>query len=265
MPDKPVYRVSYLSAFEYCGWAYYLRYIENKRSLGTFYSARGTGCHKARELNLKQKIESGKDLSLKPMQDAARDSINRQIKDGELDLKTELLAGLGKKAAAGKIIDSTVRLVDIDRTNLQSKIQPLEVEQEITIHLPKWPFDISMRLDAITVNLVIDLKTAKQKWSDLKAAKSYQPKVYKLGYRAHRKIVPFEGFRYDIVVCTPKQQRLSAYSIMVDPPEAQIHSVLERFNAMHNSIQAGLFLPCHRGHWKCSPEYCSFYRVCKYV
>lgn len=269
MPDKtkkPIYRVSALSKFEFCGYAWSLENNEGRRGLGTFYTARGTGHHKARELNLRQKVKTYKDLPLAPMLDAARDKINEIVADGALDFDTEHLKGLGKKAAAGRIIDETVRLVQIDRANLQSRIQPREVEIEIMIRLPGWPFDIAMRLDSIDAdNYVTDAKTSKRKWNQLKAETEYQPKIYKLGHKAHCPGDPFAGFRYHIVTCTPKQHKLSAYELIVNPNEQRIRAVLERFNAMHNSIQAGLFQPCHSGHWKCSAEYCSFYRWCKYV
>lgn len=263
---KPVYRASSLTEYELCGYAWYLNHKEGRRGLGSFYSARGTGHHAARELNLRQKIKTFRDLPLAPMLDAARDKINEIVADDGLNFQTEHLRGLGKKAAAGKIIDATVRMVAIDRENLQSRIQPWEVEVTIRIELPTWPFDLTMRCDSIDAdNYITDSKTARMKWTQQRADSEYQPKIYKLGYMAHCKGRRFAGFRYHIITATPKRQRLTAYQLVVNPSIKQIRAVLDRIEMMHKSIEAGVFKPCHRGNWKCSAEYCSFYRECKYV
>lgn len=274
---RPVYHQSNLSEFEFCGWGWYLRHVEKARKRGTYWLCRGTGVHKARELNLRQKVESGEDLDVDTMLDAARDAININFKEEDVDTSFGDLKGFSPKIVKGRLVDSTCRMVKLDRQNNQRDMQPLEVEQKIEIHLPNWPFDLAMKLDSIDLGserreatlspggvYISDLKTARQSWTLQKANDQYQPKVYTLGLRAH---MPGRqsAFRYHVVVCTPKRMDVKAYSLVVSPTESQIEAVLNRFDAMHNSIQAGLFLPANKTFWKCSPEWCEFYRSCKYA
>jgi len=122
-----------------------------------------------------------------------------------------------------------------------------------------------MTLDSIDRDAYInDLKTSIRKWTEQKVKNAYQPKIYKLGYRAHCPTRLLRGFQYHILVCTKKTHRLAAYKMEVNPTDAEIVAVLERFSAMHRSIQAGVFVPCPKGFWKCSAEYCEFFRDCKY-
>lgn len=271
MPDRPKYHQSSLSEFEFCGWGWYLKNIEKAPTLSNYWLCRGTGVHKARETNLRQKVESAIDLDVESLIDAARDEINRVVTEDGIDRSTGPIKGLPPKVASGVIVDSARRMIHRD-INFQRKIQPLEVEVKLDVHLPQWPFDLGMTLDSIDVVdrsdvklYISDLKTTKAKWSYETARKKYQPKVYRLGLRAHRPGEPFGGFRYQIVSCTPKKQLIRTSEFILNPSEAEIGAVLERFQAMHNSINAGLFTPCHASNWKCSPEWCELYRECRYA
>lgn len=262
---RTVYHQSCLNKFDFCNYAWYLGEVEKKRGLTNMYRCRGHGCHKAREINLKQKVRTGKDLPLNMLQDAARDVIKKQVMGDELDMQGPGVAGKSKKAAAGFIIDSTVKIVRVDLQNLQRHIKPLHVETQRVVKLSAWPFDLQMTIDAIDVNnFIIDLKSAKVRWDLAKANDQYQPKVYKLGYKGTFGTWP-PGFKYHILTCTPKKHIVSAYELMVNPSEKEILAVLQRFGSMHRCIQAGIFAPTHQSNWKCSREWCDYYSHCKYV
>jgi len=262
--EKPTYHTTHLGCFDFCGWAYYLEHIVEERELGNFYTTGGHGVHTARELNLRQKIKSGVDMDLTRMLDCARDEINRRVEEGYVDLQSEQLAGLSKSSAAGRIIDRTVKMVEIDRRNLQSTIQPTEVEVDRKVILTDWPFNIALRFDCLdTENYIDDCKTSKRKWTQEKSDSEYQPSIYTLGFRAYQKKDP-TGFRHHCVICTPSG-RVSAYPLITHRDDKQIVAVLERMLVMHESIKAGIFAPAHRSSWKCSPQWCRFYRHCKFV
>jgi len=264
--EKPVYHQSALSQFEFCAHAYYLDHIEGRRGLGNMFLARGNGVHAARRVNLRQKVRTYRDLALPPLLDVARDEVNRQVAEGRVDLHCEELDGLGPQAAAGRIIDSTRRLVEVDHWQLQRTIQPQEVEVKKAVTLAQWPFDLAMTLDSIDVDCwITDLKTSRTKWTQQRADDEYQPSVYWLGYRAHFGRNPY-GFRHHcITASTARTGRVLAYTLRTSRTDAQILAVLERFNAMHAAIGKGVFPPAHQSSWKCSPKWCQFYRMCKYV
>lgn len=266
MGTRRTYHQSGLGNFEFCGWAWYLEEVEGKRGLGSFYSCRGSGTHAARKLNLRQKVVTGKDMPIEPMLDAARDEVNRQVKNDYVDLRSAELDGLNKNAAAGHIIDTTLKIIKVDRQQLQSTIQPVEVEIERTIKLKSWPFDLAMTIDSIDRDrFITDCKTSGKKWTQEKADSEYQPSIYILGCRAHQGFNP-AGFRYHCLSCTPKKHIIYAKCLITQRTDRQIISVLERFVAMDEAIKAGVFAPAHQSSWKCSAQWCKFYRKdCKFV
>lgn len=263
--QKQIHHQSELGEFEFCGWAYYLHRIEKLRGLANLFLCRGKGVHIARKLNLRQKIESFVDLPIDLLLDAARDEINRHFDNDLIDLHSEQYEGLNKAAAAGRTIDSTLKLVRIDHSRLQPTIQPVQVEQAGEIELPKWPFNIGLRMDALTdKRKIVDCKTSIKRWTQERADKEYQPSVYELGHRGlfAKKSA---GFLYHILTITAKRQLVAAYEIKTYRTDAQIIAVLERFMVMHECIRAGTFPPAHQSAWKCSPKWCEFYRHCKFV
>ena len=56
-----------------CGEQFRRRYIEGERVPPGVAAGRGTGVHKANEVNLNQKVITGTDLKLSDLKDAARD------------------------------------------------------------------------------------------------------------------------------------------------------------------------------------------------
>jgi len=260
---KPFYHNWTLGSFELCAYCLYLRKIEKRAGLGNLYSCRGVGSHFAREINLRQKIETRKDLDLNVLQDAARDKVSELVEADKVDLKSEELIGMSKKAAAAKIIDSTVKLVKVDRQFLLPQIQPLEVEVRTRIDLPQWPFGLDSRLDCITPGIIRDFKTSIRRWTQEKADSEYQPSIYTLQYRARNGKDP-DDFIYDCLQYLKSGPR--AYSVSTKRTETQIIAVLNRIEIMHKQIQAGLFPPQHKDHWKCSARWCRYWRAdCKYV
>jgi len=260
--EKPVYHQSHLKKFELCAYGYYLDVIEKRRGLGNFWTARGNGVDAARNLDLQQKITTGQDLPVDELCDAARDDVRRRVMEDELDAKDPQLEGLGKQAAAARIIDTTVPLVRLDRRQFLPAIQPAHVQQFFELNLPDYPFDVAGTLDTLTADAVlIDLKTTRARWNEQKVAAGYQPALYTLGVRTALGVEP-RWFEYQILIAT---KTLRTQRIVVAVTEAMIVSVIRRFEVMHQAITAGVFPPADRGSWKCSPTWCRHYRHCKYV
>ncbi len=262
--EKPVYHVSRLGSFEFCGYAYLLGEIMGRSGLGSFWSCRGSGTHAARKANLRQKVKTGVDLPLESMLDAARDEVNRQVRADVIDLTTGPLAGKSKQSAAGIIIDTTLKIVEVDRRQLQRFLRPLIVEVPMKIKLADWPFDIGLTFDTVDdKERIVDCKTSRTKWKQEKSDAEYQPSVYTLGFRAHYGHDP-KGFVHHCLICT-KSGRIYAYPLTTSRNDRAIIAVLNRFSAMHDAITQGVFAPAHQSSWKCSTEWCKFFHECKYT
>ena len=70
------YSYSQMAMYERCGIQYRKRYVENRIAPPGVSMIRGRGAHKGREANLTQKKDSGEDLPLSDVLDAARDEVN---------------------------------------------------------------------------------------------------------------------------------------------------------------------------------------------
>lgn len=264
MDEKKIYGQSKLGNFEFCPYGYYLGNVRNLRERIGFCCCRGRGHHVARKLNLRQKVTTSTDLALNVMQDAARDEINLQFTKDNMNLKDPLLVGLSPNSAAGRVIDSTMRTVEIDRRLLQVHIYPKQVEVERIVQLKDWPFNLKATLDSVDADRwITDAKSSIKKWTQEKADNEYQPSVYILTHRAEYGHDPV-GFRYHITVCT-KTGRLYAHTLLTHRTETQIISVLCRIQAMHYAIEKGVFTPTHQSNWKCSVDYCNYHSDCKFV
>ncbi len=263
-PDgRYVLHQSDLGTFEYCGYGFYLEQIKGKKAKVSWYACRGWGTHKAREVALRDKFNGGKGLEPDDLIDIARMEINQKVNDDEVDLTDDDLSGKGKQAAAGWILNKTTKLVRLDRSIFIPKIQPALIEQAMTIHLPDFPFDLSGRIDCLTVDGVMpDLKTSKKKWSQDKADESYQPPVYGLMAKTLTGN-PIKRFEFHILV--DSKSTGGAYTIPTPLSDARLVSVLERFRALQQSIEKGVFTPCSPSSWKCSAKWCNFHGDCKYV
>ncbi|RLC36948.1 hypothetical protein DRH27_04460 [Candidatus Falkowbacteria bacterium] len=261
---KPTYHQSRLSSFEFCGWADYLQNIEKKRGKGNFYSCQGSAVHASRKLNLRQKVKSHNDLTFDEIADACRDEVNRQFDEDKIGMNGDFISGKSKSAAAGFTIDKALRLARVDLRQLQSVIQPVEVEIKKEVALSNWEFDLGMTMDSRDDDeMITDCKTAKMRWSQARVDEAYQPPVYALGYKAHCNVYP-KGFRYHCLTYTPKG-KISAYELQTEISEQRIISMLNRFQAMHKAIKTGVFTPAHGSSWKCSPNWCDYYSQCKFV
>lgn len=260
--DKLIHHQSDLNLFEACGHCYLLERIEKKPRNFNFYLARGRGAHKSREVNFRQKITSGEDLDFDILADACRDEIVSAAEKSEILLAGDF-EGKSRKGAVDFVLNHTLPLIRLDRQLLMPSIQPEFVEQFIEVNLPGWPFNLAGKIDVIPVGrVIVDTKTSKMKWTQEKADKEYQPSHYWLLGRAFLGAEPTK-FRYDILTETGK--KIYAYTINTMRTEKDIITLLRRYTAMDASIKAGVFNPCHRGHWRCSAKWCSQYQNCKYV
>jgi len=80
---------SSLSLLMMCGVAWKKRYIDRLHEPTNVRLTAGCACHKGREVNLKQKIESHEDLAEEDVTDAARDLANSNFDDKEVNPENE--------------------------------------------------------------------------------------------------------------------------------------------------------------------------------
>lgn len=248
---------SMLGLFCRCQEAFRRRYIEGIKLPPGIAACIGTGMHKGAEANHRQKIESGVDMPLGDIQDAARDGYNAAISDGvfvpegeESSAPTELAKG----------VDTAVNLAAAYARHIAPRIQPVAVEERLQSDVPGLPVPFLGIIDVLDGSgWCPDLKSAARKWAPGKAAGNMQPAVYRYLLQQGRG-VPMPRMSFEIVTHKGEHQ-----SIMVDAREEDLAPVIARANGLLAAVERGDFLPAEPGHWMCGPKWCGYWHSCPYI
>ena len=259
---KPYLSHSQLDLFSKCGEAYRRRYLEKQIIPPGVALLRGSAVHGAAEVNHRQKIETGQDLPLQDLVDAAATTFDQRIATDGYSLAPDEQS-TGAKIVLGKAKDSAVRLTGLYARNVAPNIEPELVEARVRVVLPESPLDLVGVIDVSTRDSrVKDLKTAARAKTQQDADDSLQLTWYDLTYRALKKVPP-AGLDLEVLVdtATPKHQRLGTTRTMRD-----LEVLVARVNATAAAIKAGSFPPAQLGAWWCSNKFCGYFRSgCPFV
>lgn len=251
--------ISSYNSFISCGEAWRRRYLEDERLPPGIAARIGTGVHHAAETNYSQKIESGVDMPLSDIQDAAATAYDAAVSDG-VHFAPEDEGSKDKIISTCK--DTAVTLAGLYAEQLAPTIQPKFVERKIMLELPSVELPIMAIIDLYTQdNSLRDLKTASKSWTQDKADLSPQITLYREAIRHNTGSYPTSmGFDVLVSLKTPKLQRIETTR-----QEHDIHLLALKMQTMLNAVKAGVFLPAESGSWMCSPKWCGYYHTCKYV
>jgi hypothetical protein len=157
-------------------------------------------------------------------------------------------------------LDGAVRLTALYRVALAPTIQPVLVEEQLTMDaglgLP-----LQGTIDVLTAeHWLPDLKTADKSKSPKDADRSLQLTFY-AGLVAHRTGHWPKRVSLEVLVNTkePQLQSLSSQR----GPQDWTH-LLARLALMLAQIETGLFPPCDPLAWICSPQWCGYFWTCTY-
>lgn len=249
---------SHLSMMNRCPQQFERRYINGEIIPPGIAARRGSGVHKAAEINHVQKVASHEDLAVDTLQDAARDEYVRLVKDEGVFIPKDQVSEKEKLLAAG--LDAATRLVKLYRDDLAPQIQPLFAEQFLTIdaglELP-----IAGTIDVLTEdNWLPDLKTADKSKPEGEADNSLQLTFYAGMVANHTGKWP-DKVSLEILVNT-KEPKLQSLKTIRGPEDWQ--NLMLRVQLMIAQIKTGIFPPCDPGAWICSPRWCGYFQSCKY-
>lgn len=249
-----------------CGEQFRRRYMEGEIIPPGIAALRGSGTHKAVEVNFTQKIESHKDLPLVDLKDAASDAYKNKAKSGGIYLPKEELPQKNKILDVG--LEDTLRCIECFHKDIAPKIQPLAAEERINGIDVGLPLPLSIKIDYWErAHKLGDLKTSYKKWAKGQIHQEIQPILYSLGY-----LVTFgknPSFRYDIAIARRGKEG-NPTSIEADEQEMtatnQDYSALyAKMESLIEMLTTGTFIPCNRNNWWCDPKWCGYFYTCKYV
>lgn len=258
---KPHMSPSQLDMYCRCPEAYRRRYMEKEIIPPGMAILKGKSFHGGAELNMRQKIESHRDLPVKEIVEAAVADFDAQT-HGEFAL-TEEERSRGSATVVGEAKDDLASMVEAHAKLQAPEYQPVLVEEKVRILLPNGTHDLLGIIDlADDKNRVVDFKTAGRKKSQSDADGSVQLTVYAAAFRARMGHAPDE-VRLDTVVQTKtKTYRDVTVSDRTDDDFAALSN---RINAVTSAVNAGIFTPAAPGSWNCSQKWCGYWSTCPYV
>lgn len=183
-PDWPAELGTYFSAsraatFDRCPEIFRRRYVLGEREKPAGAPLWGQADHRAHEVNWSQKITTGDDVPVDVVQDAFVDTFDQLVDDvGGADevVWDKSDAGDTPQAQAADVRERGVRLVGAYHRKASPSVQPVAVEQKISLDIPGIPVPVIGYIDIVTADRVVERKTAKQK--SMKSEWSSQSAIY---------------------------------------------------------------------------------------
>lgn len=250
---------SHLSMFLRCPQSFERRYIRGEIIPPGIAARRGSGVHKAAEINHVQKIKTHEDLPVDTLQDAARDEYVRLVKDLGVFIPKDQVSEKDKLLAAG--LDASTRLAKLYRESLAPQIWPVLAEQFIEVDAGL-DLPLAGTIDVLTEdNWLPDLKTADKSKAAGEADNSLQLSFYS-GMVAHHTGKWPQKISLEILV-NNKEPKLQSLETTRGPADWQ--NLLLRVQLMIAQINTGLFPPCDPNSWICSPKWCGYFSSCKWA
>ena len=240
-----------------CGEQFRRRYINDEIIPPGIAAGRGTGVHKANEVNLKQKVKTKIDLPLSDLTDAARDGYVHAFRNGVYLTKEDQSS---KNSLLNDGLNDTIRLTRLYQEEVAPEIVPIEVEREFKINVGL-PLLLAGRIDMEEDFKVDDLKTAGMSWPAGRIDKEIQPIFYSYAHEKETGIRP--EFVYHILVALKTKAKRQVQKITATDNHYQaLFAKLKMFCKM---LETGTFLPANPSSWWCSNKWCGYYDTCKYV
>jgi len=147
--------------------------------------------------------------------------------------------------------------------SIQPQIRPDNspaIETKVELQVPGVPVPIIGYIDIITKDGVPgDFKTSARSWSADKANGEMQPLFYLAAMNQMGIPTGDWRFRHYVFVKT-KTPQFQMYEHIHNP--TQLMWLFKMIESVWKGIEAGVF-PLNPGGWKCSPEYCEYYHLCR--
>lgn len=254
---------SMLGMFARCPAQFERRYINQEIIPPGIAARQGSAVHKGAEVNHIQKIISNEDLPISDIQDATRDHYVYLVKEEGVFIPPEKLSGASALLAEG--LDNSVKLAKLYAEEVAPLIEPILVEERLFYEIPDYNIPLSGQLDVLVeenANLWLpDLKTSGRSKSPREAIVSLDLTMYAGLVANHIGKWP-NRVSLEVLVNTKEPKHQSLESVR-GPADWQV--LVNRVIVVWQQIQSGLFPPCDPNFWMCSPEWCGYYKSCKYA
>lgn len=226
--------------------------------------ARGTAVHSSVEHNMTHKIDTGELAPLDECTDAASDAVKNLFAGEVMYTDEEAANPAATKAGA---IDLAVDLSACHYHELAPTIEPIAVEKQFRIAMPRYDFDLGGRMDIVEKGCVIDVKTTGKVPIKDAADKSLQLRLYTMAEYAENPDLPLKKARLDFLYQTPKRKETRSIRQEIAPTLESFKPVLARIDAfmeLIKAVRAGhqALTPADPSAWNCSTKWCGYAASC---
>lgn len=252
---KPHLSASQLETYWRCPQQYYRRYICGEIIPPGIAMLTGTGYHRGIEANMRQKIETHRDLPAKEIADIAVAAFETAAAGGYTLTPDE------SPAAIGEAKDDVATMAVFHATEQAPDYQPIQVEAAKRLVLPNASRDLVGIIDLVdNQGRIVDFKSANRRKSQQEADASTQLSVYAAAYHVETGELPAE-VRLDVVV---KNKSPVRQVLVSSRTERDFEVLCNRINVTLDAIEKGAFPPCSPDSYVCSRRFCGYSFNCPY-
>jgi len=240
-----------------CGRKYWFQYVQGIKTPATPSLIRGIVFHKGMEHNFRQKIETGRDLPIEDVLNAAKKAWGKVLSEQRTGIDWQ-------DQAPSDVRDQTMRLIAIYMERQAPFVMPRSVEEEFHVMLPGLDIEVTGRIDLTTVEEIItDYKTASKPASELEFQDDLQATMYG-AWRLTDPAVQHVDVQQHVVREDPKKSEIRNPQILktTRTREDVEWSLQHQLVPCVEQIRAGIF-PARNGGWQCSKKWCGCWSICK--
>ncbi len=263
MSAAPQLHWSQISMYTRCAEQFRRRYIMGEILPPGVGAVSGTGMHKAVELDLTRKMETGELAPEEEVTEKARDSVANAFASPMGVLLSDDDKAQGVDAVKAVAIDAAVSCASLHHRELAPLANPRKVERKWVLDIPNFPFCLAGTIDCDDGDVIWDWKTAKASPSAGEADLSGQVTMYSLAKATLDKEIPAARLGYVVKTKTPKAVVLETRRRRED--FAPLLRALER---IAEGIEKEVFpfaSSMAPRPWWCGPKWCGYYKTCEGV
>lgn len=248
---------SKINTFERCQLQYRYRYLEDKIKPPGVAAAIGISTHKAVEINLQTKLESGDLLPEDVVTDIARDALEKEWHSGVVQDTEE-------PVAKGDAVDEAVELARCHHQQVAPLVEPVYIERPFGVQVSS-DIRLTGHIDVQEADAIRDTKTIKTTPGAIKGEHWVQSQLYAVGAMVNDGVLP-KRIKIDYLVKLKKEKKAVTLDAEVNEQTAQ--RVLDRLaltsRVIARAVETGDFMPAPAGSWQCSETWCGYYNECPF-
>jgi hypothetical protein len=263
-----------LNLYQLCGEAWKQRYINKRYTPMGIEVFKGLAVHKAAEENYRQKAETRKDLPVPEMVEIAVKHFDAETARSEIHW-TPALEQEGRKEVLARIRGELAKSATCFAEQVAPGVQPITIGGEPAVELELWTrlplegenINLQVRIDCVSSEdgliRIHDLKVSSKQKDQTTWDRDLQMSLNWIALSERLKAEPEEIVVDQIVDYKKGPKHLP---VRTSRNEADLEVAKRHVLAQVLGVRTGHFPPASPGSWKCSPDWCWYFKNgCAYV